>query len=323
MLQRLLAAALAAGACLWAAAAPAQQVPGASSPDELEQVVVTGRQPGPKMWVLADGDSEVWILGVNPFLPKDVQWDASRVTAVLSRSDVLVAPPEVKLSPFRALGALLTKQNLFFLPKKQRLADVLPAPSYARFAAARTNLGLKDTDYERLRPAFAAGILLGKAIDRAGLDGGRSPGDKVLKLARKQGVAVQPLRTFKGKEAIQALGQVSDAAQLACFDALLAVVERGTPVLKAYANAWAIGDVAFMRGHPPPEEFKRCQQELFNSVDFARRARSEVLAGYFAEIDAGLARPATRLLVIDISDALSEDGLIASLRARGYTVEGP
>lgn len=290
---------------------------------QSEEVVVTGRQPGPKMWVAADEDSEVWILGVNGFLPKGVEWDDSRVASVLSRAEVLITPVEVKVSPFRAIGVLLTDRELFLLPKKQSLATVLPPDLHARFAAARKTLGLKDDEYERLRPAFAAGALLGKAIDRAGLDDGRAPGKQVVKLARKSNAPIRPLRTYKGKQAFQALEQVSDAAQLACFEALLAVVERGTPALKAYANAWSVGNVGYMRGHPPPEEFRRCERELLESVDLARQAQSEVLASYLAEVDAGFARPATRLIVIDITDALSEDGLIATLRGRGYTVEGP
>jgi len=312
-----------AWALAFAAGSASAQMSVEGSPSALEGVVVTGRQPGPKMWVVADEDSEVWIFGANSFLPKDVEWDDGRVASVLSRSEALITPAEVKVSPFRAIDLLLTDRDLFLLPKKQRLADVLPAQSYARFAAARRDLGLKDSTYERWRPAYAAGALLGKAIERAGLDDGRSPETQVVKLARKRDVPIRPLRTYKGKQVVQALEQVSDAAQLACFDASLTVIEVGTPALKAYADAWAVGDVGYMRAHPPPPAFKRCQQELLESVDFARQVQSEITAGYLAEIDAGLARPATRLLVIDISDAVSEDGLIATLRARGYPVEGP
>lgn len=252
-----------------------------------------------------------------------MEWDESRVAAILARADALYTPVEVEVSPFRVIDLLFTDTDLFLLPKRQRLADVLPAEEYARFSAARKRLGLKPDAYERLRPAYAAGALLGEAIKKADLDEGRAPEKKVFKLARRRGLKPQALRVYKGKQAFAALEQVSAAAQLACASALLRVVDNGMPALERYAKAWAVGDVAYMRAHPPPQEFKRCEGELLASVDFARQARSEVLASEIAAIDKGLAKPGARLLVVDIAEAIEPDGLVATLRARGYAVAGP
>lgn len=309
-----------AGLCALAAPASASAQEAAAATPEI---VVAGVQPGPRMWVVEDADSEVWILGVFNFLPKGVTWEPGPVARVLDRADRVIAQTRVKVSPFRAIDLLLTDRDLFTNPKKQTLAQVLPADLYARFAAARQAAGLEEDEYERLRPAYAGGALLAEHVDKAGLDGGKAPIKTVLKLADKRNVKITPLRTYKGKEAIQALGQVSDAAQIACLEATLSLIERGMPALRRAAEAWAVGDVASLRATPPPKELEVCEQEVLESVDFAQKLRDEGRAAYVEAVRDGLAAPGVRLILVDIDGAIAPDGLVATLRRQGYTVEGP
>ncbi|MBY0448179.1 MAG: hypothetical protein K2P95_05760 [Hyphomonadaceae bacterium] len=47
-----------------------------------------------------------------------MEWDESRVAAILSRTDALYTPVEVKVSPFRVIDLLFTDADLFLLPKR-------------------------------------------------------------------------------------------------------------------------------------------------------------------------------------------------------------
>lgn len=288
-----------------------------------DTIIVTGKQPGPKMWVVTDADSEVWILGITNFLPKNVRWDSARVASVLDRANLVVTQTEVKAGAFTAIDALLTDRDVFFLPKKQRLAQVLEPALYARFLAARMKFGLDANPIERLRPAFAGLMLIGGAVKQAGLDAGKNPEDQVKKLARRRGVKIRPLQVIKGKKALKAAGEISEAAQLACLDASLVVAERANSLIRPFSIAWAKGDIATLRANPPPPELRVCEALLRDSVDLLDDARTAGKAAYLREVAEGLARPGTRLVLINMQDALDKDGLIANLRAKGYEVEGP
>lgn len=48
----------------------------AESVGVIEEVVVIGVQPGPKMWRVNKGDHELWIFGTLSLLPKKMQWDS-------------------------------------------------------------------------------------------------------------------------------------------------------------------------------------------------------------------------------------------------------
>lgn len=313
-------------ALLWALAvpfAPARAQEPAQNADQEETIIITGKQPGPKMWVVTDADSEVWILGITNYLPKTVRWDSARVASVLDRANLVVTQTEVKIGAFTAIDAVLTDRDVFFLPKKQRLAQVLEPGLYARFLAARVKYGLDANPVERLRPAFAGFMLIGGAVKQAGLDAGKNPEDQVKKLARRRGVKIRPLQIIKGKKALNAAGEISDAAQLACLDASLVVAERANTLIRNFSVAWAKGDIATLRANPPPPELRVCEALLRDSVDLLDNARTAGKAAYLREVADGLAQPGTRLLLINMQDALDDDGLIASLRTKGYAVEGP
>lgn len=313
----LLVGLLVAGIAPWGAA-HAQSV---DAPEE--EIVITGKQPGPKMWLVPDEDSEVWILGVTNYLPKGVQWDTERVSSILRRANLVVAQTEVKAGVFTMVDVLLTDRDLFFLPKKQRLAQVLEPSLHARVVAAREKYKVDENRQERLRPAFAGLMLIGAAIKQAGLEAGRNPEDQVKKLARRNGVKIKPLQVIKGKQAVKAAQEISDAAQIACLEAALVVADRASTLLRGYSRAWARGDIATLRANPPPPELRTCDMQLRASVDLLEDARVNGKAAYLREVADGLAQPGTRLLLINMQDALDDDGLIAALRAKGYAVEGP
>jgi hypothetical protein len=87
--------ALVLGATLLAAA-PAR------GDDALEEVLVTGQQPGPGLWrVTRPGDPHghvLWILGNHSPLPKNMTWRSTELAAVLAASQAVLAPVSVSAS---------------------------------------------------------------------------------------------------------------------------------------------------------------------------------------------------------------------------------
>ncbi len=100
----------------------------------------------------------------------------------------------------------------------------------------------------------------------------RASRNRCIKLARKHNVRIQqtPLKVADPRGLVTELGEIPKAAQLACFDAVLAKLERDIDTLKAQANAWALGDVATLRSLPYPKEIEECQSTLESSGDMKK-----------------------------------------------------
>src|SRR5438094_6402073 len=71
----------------------------------VEELVVNGGPSGgPAFWIVSDGDSKVFILGVPGALPKGTKWATARLEARLKGAEGLILPPTVRASPFKALA---------------------------------------------------------------------------------------------------------------------------------------------------------------------------------------------------------------------------
>ena len=68
----------------------AEPPPAANAPvqdwSNAEIVVVTPDHPGPAMWHIAKGQSEVWIIPTVSPVPKDLAWDSSEIQSLLKNA---------------------------------------------------------------------------------------------------------------------------------------------------------------------------------------------------------------------------------------------
>jgi len=92
--------------------------------------------------------------------------------------------------------------------------------------------------------------------------------------------------------------------------------------LKAQANAWAVGDVETLRALPYPKEIQSCTDALENSGGM-KQIINEANGGWNAALDKALTDGVPTLAIRPIYELLKPDGTLATLRAKGYQVEGP
>src|SRR5687767_6290409 len=91
------AAALGAG---WLATACAAAAASDNAADTvIEEVLVTGVQPGPGLWRVTrptdNGEHVLWIMGQYHTLPKKMEWRSTELEAAIAGSQELLAEPEV------------------------------------------------------------------------------------------------------------------------------------------------------------------------------------------------------------------------------------
>ena len=304
---------------------PAAGAAPASAP--TEEIVVEGRHEGPRMWTVRRGDHTLWILGTTSPLPKRMVWQPDAVQEVLRHAqEVVPAWPTygIGANPFTALRVYIAWRHLQKPPDRVPLRAELPPALYARVEALKARYAPHDNKLEQLRPMLAARQLLTRVFDAAGLATHNEVQEEVLRLADQEGVHIRQDR-LKIEDPVDVVKDVSAAplaGEIACLDSVVTLLETDLAPMRARARAWALGDVDTLRRLPHADDRTAC----IAAVSTSERVRTLIARAqddWLIAVQAGLARNRGTLAVQSMDRLLGENGALAALRTRGYSVEGP
>lgn len=301
---------------------------------DLETIVVTGVQPGPGMWRVSKGDHVLWVLGTLSPLPRDIEWDSNAVEKVISQSQGVLTSPTVSIRSdagfFAKLALIPSAFKARRNPDGRTLAQLVPAPQYARWQVLKAKYVGRNAGIEQWRPVFAALELYSQAIRKSGMSQAGLVAPMVAKAARRYQVPVtEPKVTITIANPKQALKEFSASSldDLECFNKTLARIEGDLGGMVARANAWAIGDLDTLRELPFGNQFAACNA-AFTGAALARKHGMHDLPQrmertWMAAAEAALAKNRTTFATLPIAEVLKADGYLAKLKARGYEVEAP
>jgi uncharacterized protein YbaP (TraB family) len=306
------------GAAPAVAQAPASPPPPAQAPldpDEtlVEELVVTGRLPGPAWWRVVDADTTVYVLGVPSLAPKHMQWDRGVFEHRLEGANFVALPfVNVRAKLGGSLGAAF---NLLRLKSGGPFEKRLDPATRARFVAVRTRLGHDANHYNTSNP-LAAGVQL--AIDyrdHAGLTN-MDPAKLVRLLAQQRRVKVVEKSYDLGRQLGGIIRTPPNLGRI-CFDEVLAQAEAGPGVTLDAAKAWANGDV---RGALENERtYERCLSVISGARTYDERMKADE-----AEVIAGaLKTPGHAIVLVPLRPLLAQGGVLDRLRGHGFTVKTP
>ena len=308
--------------------------PEPAQPAMLEEVVVSGAQPGPGLWRVERDGHELWILGTLTPLPRKMQWVADEVQETVARSQEVVLGPQADL---RMKGGAL--RGLFLLPAAlgarnnpddAKLVDVVPAADYARWTVLKAKHIGRSKSVEKRRPIFAAWRLYEEALEDSGLSL-EVPVAKVVERAAKRNDV--PLTRPEISIMLDKPGEtLKDFARnplddLGCFRGTMDQVEKDLGTLQARANAWATGDFEAMRSLDYTDPSRECLDAVLEA-GFARRSGIDDLEqrlrdAWLESIESALGKNDTSFAILPMSLLLRDDGWLAPLRERGYAIETP
>ena len=316
VLNRLVRAAMALGLCVVPFSGPvtAQIVP-ADDPDAtlVEELVVTGRLPGPAWWRVIDADTTVYVLGVPSLAPKRMQWDRAIFERRLAGANVVILPfVNVRA---KATGSIGTAINLLRIRSGGPFEARLDPATRARFVAVRTRLGQDAKHYATSNP-LAAGVQL--AIDyrdKSQLTN-MDPAKLVRLLAQQKRVKVIEKSYDLGPQLGGILRTPPSTGRM-CFDEVLAQAEAGPGATLAAARAWAVGDV---RGALDNERtYERCLATISGGRTYDERTKADEAAA----IAGALKTPGHAIVLVPLRPLLAQNGVLDRLRAQGFTVKTP
>src|ERR1700733_1142382 len=208
-----------AAVALFASVASAQAAspPVPSNDWSIETITVTAQSTGPAYWHARKGQAEVWILGVVMPVPKDYQWNESRLIKLIGGARAVLLPPRAETNLFQAPWFLLTKRDLLSLPDGQTLDGVLGPELAARFALARATVHQDADRYDTDVPAVAALRLQGDFMKARSLTADE-PVDTIESLARRQNVDVHRIATYDVMPAVEGVLKLPPETSRKCVE---------------------------------------------------------------------------------------------------------
>lgn len=333
--------ALALSLCLALGASPllsAQTAPplpaSASSAPLLEAITVSGVQPGPGLWKVTRGDHTLLILGTLSPIPRDVTWKTDQIDDALAHAGELILPPKVEIKPnvgfFGRLALLPSLIGVRNAPDDATLQQTLPPDVYQRWLAVKARYIGDNRKVERYRPIFAAVELYKEAVKKAGL---RKSGDitrTVVDLATKHNVRQVPVPytlLVDDPRAVVKAFKRSTLDDVSCFTQSVDNIDAQLADMTRRANAWATGDMANLRDDRRAKQLQTCLDAITEG-GVAQRAGiadvpREVRTLWLATVDDAMAHNAQTVAIVPIDDLLGDDGYLAALKAKGYTVQSP
>lgn len=285
---------------------------------QVETVTVEAR-PGPAVWHVSRGNSEVWILPVVGQLPKGLEWNKDYLSDLLDGASAILTRPRPNVNMFDVGWFLLTRGSELSLPRGQTLEGVLPDDLRGRFVAARRAVASDEDDYRTDTP-LRAGVRLAQDLNkRLQMDGGE-PGDTINRLARGKGIERRPVRRFDVMDAARDTLRLTPQQQQACLSLAVDDVQWSLAHADAAGRAWAVGDVKGMKTHFRESQGGNCVMAAVGRfADIDARNISE----FVTAIDAALARPGKTVVVIRIDQLLRKGAVLDRLKAMGAAIEAP
>lgn len=312
-------------------AAPAR---GADGVVDMDTVVVSGAQPGPGMWKVTSGENAMWVLGTLSPLPRRMTWLSRDVEAVIGQAQEVIQPPGITVTSdmgrFRSLLLIPSLLRARKNPEGRPLDEVLPADLHARWTLLKLRYLGRGRKFDNWRPVFAGYKLYEAALKDAGLDDRNVVAPVVAKAAKRHSLKVtSPLVTLKIEQPKQVIREFSESSlgDVTCFARTLARVENDLGTMATRANAWSTGDIDALRALPYEDQSRACLDSLLQT-DIARKRglvdmEQRVQSAWIAAAEKSLKANRVTFATLPVSVLLRPDGYLATLAAKGYTVEEP
>ncbi|MDR7060220.1 TraB/GumN family protein [Sphingopyxis sp. BE235] len=262
------------------------------------------RQARPAMWLVADDDTKIYMLGAMHALPRGTDWKGGKVAEAVGTADELV----MELSP-----AELAKAGAVFQALAPRTAPLamekrLPPQALAGYRALEASGG--DFGGDTLDD-WAVMVLMGQRVAQN------------AELDSSDGVETRLTRQFK--DARKPIGGLETAReQLMLFETLDPTTQRTLLTRSAQKSGDAAKDVGALTAAWGRGDVAALEKVINEDVDAVPAARKAIITDrnrrWSAWVQKRLEQPGTVLMAVGAGHLVGADGVPAMLEADGLKV---
>ncbi len=260
------------------------------------------------LWKASNKQGTVYLVGSVHLLAKEYYPLNPAFEAVLTDSDLLVE--ELDLGEMLAPESQMALLTRGLLPAGQSLEKVV-SPSTMEVVTRRVAaLGLPLEPLKRFKPWMLALTLLALEWQKAGFDAELGLDKHFFDRAKEAGKAVQGLETVAFQ--ISRFDDMSMADQDRLLLQSLQELDTEVAAVTTLANAWKAGDAATVE--------RVVLQDVKSDPVLYRRLVVERNQTWLPKIEALFGRPKPAVVVVGAAHLVGPDGILAALRAKGYTL---
>jgi uncharacterized protein YbaP (TraB family) len=258
----------------------------------------------PAMWLVADDDTQIYLLGAMHALPRGTDWDGGKVAEAVRSADELV----MELSPEELAEAGSVFQALAPRTVPLAMEKRLPPPALAGYRTLEASGG--DFGGDSLDD-WAVMVLMGQRVaQNAALDS-------------SDGVETRLTQRFKdARKPIRGLETARE--QLMFFETLDPATQRTLLTRAAENSADAVKDVDALTAAWGRGDVTALEKVINEDVDAVPAARKAIITDrnrrWSAWVQERLEKPGTVLMAVGAGHLVGPDGVPAMLEAEGLKV---
>lgn len=266
--------------------------------------------PGPALFVARDADSTMYLFGTLHIRRPERPWGGARAQAGVAEASEIWTEMEISPASDAVTQSLAMQYGLN--PPGQPLSSYFSAEENARISAVAQNLGLQPQMLEAMRPWLAGITISIMPMMRAGFDPAAGADRQIDAFGDANGKTMRWFET--AEEQIQFLSSFSPEVQRQMLLEAVDEAEKGSQQIELMASAWENGDLATLERlvitdirDEYPEFYRVLLVDRNNAwVDVLTRELNGSGVDFVA---------------VGAAHLLGEEGVVAQLRARGFTVE--
>jgi uncharacterized protein YbaP (TraB family) len=251
----------------------------------------------------------VYLVGSVHLLSSDLYPLEPPLESAYKDSDLLVE--EVDMAELTDPASQMNLLGKAMLPSSTPLDKVVSPETYAMLTKRAAAAGLPVEAFKVLKPWMVALTLVQKEWQDAGFDPQLGLDKHFYDQAKADGKPTQGLETAEYQ--ISRLDGMTMEQQERLLSESLKELDDEKANLKKLIDAWRTGDSAVLE--------KILLADLKSEPALYQRMLVDRNRNWMPKIEAMFSRPKHTLVVVGAAHLVGPDGLVAALRAKGYTVE--
>src|SRR5436190_12689874 len=261
------------------------------------------------IWKATGKQGVVYLVGSVHVLTKDFYPLGQALETAYKDSDLLVE--EVDLGDMQEPGAQFQMLSRGMLPSNQSLDKLVSPATFAAVSKRFTDIGMPVEPIKRFKPWLAALTLMAMEWQKAGFDAELGLDKHFYDRAKTDGKTVQGLETVDYQ--LARFDEMPAELQDRLLAETLKDLDTERTNLTTLVDAWRAGDAAAVE--------RIVLKDLAQEPQLYQRLLVERNKNWLPKLEALFSRPGHAFVVVGAAHLVGPDGLIAMLKAKGYTVE--
>lgn len=274
------------------------------------QAPATEFPPGPALFVVRDADSTMYLFGTLHIRRPGVAWGGAQAQAGLAEASEVWTELEISPNTDAQMQGLVGRYGM--AEPGRPLSSYFSAEENARIVAAAQQLGLQPQMVEAMKPWLVGLTIQVLQMMQAGYDPAAGADRQIDAFADANGKTARWFET--AEEQISMLAGMSPDVQRQMVLEAVDEAEAGAALMERMATAWETGDLTTLEQLVVDD--MRTEYPEFYQVLLADRNDQ-----WITVLHQELQGSGVDFVAVGAGHMLGEDGLVAQLRALGYTVE--